>query len=233
MREAFQETSSPQKARSIERARIFSLRYPEAWQMMLRALGSEEASRLAQFTRNEIMTELRVRHRWSLQAIGEVFNLSRERVRQITPPIDGKGSTPAFGDNGSPPNQRELKEKLKGVFRQATRDPAAWNERGHLSRSWIVEQLGYKSDLSDLELLSPGGSKIEFILRHGLGLKTKHEMRSWAEKMYFERHMTYEEIARWLSRSLVPVATMTVHRTLTEFLDIDGYGTGRRPDRNI
>ncbi len=202
--------------------------------MMLRALGSEEAWRLAQFTRNEIMTELRVRHRWSLQAVGEMFDLSRERVRQLTPPIEGKGATPTFGDNGSNTlTQKEVREKLKTVFRQATRDPTAWNERGHLSRSWVVEQLGHDFESIDLDFRSPSGSKVEFILRHGLGLKTVHEMRSWAETMYFERHMTYEEIARWLSRSLVPVATMTVHRTLTEVLDIQGYGTGRRPDRNV
>ena len=55
--------------------------------------------------------------------------------------------------------------------------------------------------------------------------------RAWAEEMYFERCMTYDEIARWLSQRFVPVAAMTVHRAIAQDLNVGGYGTGRRADR--
>jgi hypothetical protein len=95
----------------------------------------------------------------------------------------------------------------------------------------VVNKLGYEPELPGLDFRSPAESKVEFILRYGLGLDTRAEMRAWIGQMYFERHMTYAEIATRLSETFIPVATMTVHRFVTGFLDREGYGGGTRSDR--
>jgi hypothetical protein len=56
-------------------------------------------------------------------------------------------------------------------------------------------------------------------------------MRRWLKRMYFERHMTYSDIADRLSERFVDIAPMTVHRFATGILGIDGYTRGSRPDR--
>jgi hypothetical protein len=204
--------------------------YPQAWRAIRELLGHEEALRLAQLRRNDAIKTLRVEHRWSLQAIGDLFDLSRERVRQLTPSIDGNGVTPDL-ENGTPSNPAMIRRDLEAAFRRAVRAPHAWNGRGQVSKSWVIEQLGYEPDLPDLDFRKLGDSKAEFILRHGLGLQTRRDMRAWLKEMYFERHMTYAEIARWLSKRFVSLAPMTVHRFATGILDIEGYGRGKRVDR--
>jgi hypothetical protein len=210
--------------------RSFLNKYPEAGQMMLEVLGYDDVLQLAHLARDEVMIELRVKHRWSLEAIGTLFGISRERVRQLTPRIEGAGETP-FGDNGNVSDPEIMRKELKGIFRRAVRDPEAWDGRGQLSKAWVVDQLGYEPDLPELNFRSPSESKMEFILRHGLSLETMEDMRAWAEDMYFKRHMTYKEIAAWISRQFIPVSTMTVHRTFTKVLDVQGFSTGLRPDR--
>jgi hypothetical protein len=120
---------------------------------------------------------------------------------------------------------------LKAVFHKAVRTPHAWNGRGQVSKPWIIKQLGYEPELPELDFRRLSDSKAEFILRHGLGLQDEEKMQAWLEEMYFEQHMTYAEIARWLSNRFVPLAPMTVHRFATDTLDIDGYGRGKRTDR--
>lgn len=230
------ERLKPRPARARQRsehtrAMSFSRKYPRAWRAMVKVLGRDEAVRLAQLTRNEAMTRLRVEHRWSLQAIGDLFDLSRERVRQLTPPIEGNGSTPVLSGNGKPSDPEVMREELERVFRRAAHTPSAWDGRGQVSKSWVIDRLGYEPDLPELDFRSPDGSKAEFILRYGLGLEDEADMRAWVERMYFERHMTYDEIARWLSKRFVPIAAMTVHRVITDVLDIKGYGRGQRTDR--
>ncbi len=220
--------SYTRKPFDFARTASFSIKYPEAWRTMLQALGREEALRLSQFKRNQIMEELRVKHRWTLQAIGEMFDLSRERVRQLTPPIEGPGSPPVLGDDGKPTDPRVMREELRHVFRRAARTPKAWDARGQLSKAWVVGQLGYEPDLPGLDFRNPGGSKTEFILRYGLGLESEEERHAWAEEMYLKRNMTYQEMACWLSHRFVPVTTMTVHRVITQYLGAQGYGTGPR-----
>jgi hypothetical protein len=207
----------------------FLERYPRAWEILRETLGPGEALRLAQLTRNEAMTALRVEHRWSLQAIGDLFRISRERVRQLTPPIDGNGTTPDPED--TPADPRVVTEDLHAVFRRAVCIPEAWNGRGQVSKSWVVEQLGYEPDLPNLDFRRLSDSKAEFILRHGLDLQTKQEMKAWLKEMYFDRHMTYAGISDWLSQRFVSVAPMTVHRFATGILDMDGYQRGKRDDR--
>jgi hypothetical protein len=205
--------------------------YPEAWRAVRDALGHGEAVRLAPLQRNEAITVLRVEHRWSLQAIADLFDLSRERVRQLTPTIPGNGKTPLLSGKGRPSDHEATNRELERVFRQAVRDPSAWNRRGQISKAWVVDRLGYAPNVPGLDFRRPAASKAEFIVRHGLGLDTKDEMRAWAEEMYFERHMTYGEIAAWLSERFVPVAAMTVHRFFTDVLCMEGYGRGIRDDR--
>lgn len=216
---------------SLARVASFFGEHPKAFRALLKTLGHDEAFRLARLTRDEIIAELRVKHRWTLQAIGDLFDLSRERVRQLTPPIDGTGKTPVISNPAGPSDPKVMKEELKRVFRRAVRDPRAWNARGQLSKAWVIDQLGYEPTLPELDFRNPGGPKTKFILRYGLDLQTRQEMRDWAEEMYFERCMTYDEIARWLSQRFVPVAAMTVHRVIAQDLDVGGYGTGRRADR--
>ena len=214
----------------VDRLLVFLDQYPQAWRVLQEVLGPKEALRLAQLRRNEAMTTLRVKHRWSLQAIGDLFDLSRERVRQITPSIPGNGTTPDPND-GKPSDPKTMRTELAAVFRKAVHTPEAWNGRGQVSKDWVIEQLGYEPELPELDFRKLGDSKAEFILQHGLELQTKQDMGLWLKEMYFERHMTYAEIAHWLSERFVSVAPMTVHRFATGILDIDGYGRGKRMDR--
>ena len=214
----------------VDRFLTFLDEYPQAWRVLQEMLGYEQALHLAQLQRNEAMATLRVKHRWSLQAIGDLFGLSRERVRQLTPSITGNGMTPD-PDNSKPSNPTTMRIEMAAVFRKAVRTPQAWNGRGQVSKDWVIEQLSYEPDLPGLDFRKLSDSKAEFILRHGLELQTKEEMRTWLEEMYFERHMTYAEIARWLSLKFVSVAPMTVHRFANDILDIAGYSRGKRVDR--
>lgn len=215
---------------NIERLSSFVNQYPRAWHMIRQMLGPDEAFRLTQLRRNKAITSLRVKHRWSLQAIGDLFDLSRERVRQLTPSIDGQGVTPDLHDD-RPRTPREVRRELKEAFRKVVRTPQAWNGRGQVSKPWVIDYLGYEPELPDLDFRRLSDSKAEFILRYGMGLGTREEMRAWFEEMYFERSMTYAEIARWLSQRFVSVAPMTVHRTATSVLGVEGYGRGKRTDR--
>lgn len=224
------QTSSGSAANFI-RVSPLPARYPEAWRAIRSALGQREAHQLAQLKRNEAMVRLRVKHRWSLQAIADLFGLSRERVRQLTPTIEGNGRTPVLSGSGKPFDLKAMREELENVFRQATRDPDAWDGRGQISKPWVVEKLGYEPDLPGFDFRSPADSKAGFILRYGLGLETKADMRSWVKEMYFGQRMTYGEIAARLSEAFVPVAAMTVHRFVTDVLDMEGYGRGTRNDR--
>jgi hypothetical protein len=187
-------------------------------------LSREEAARLAQCPRDQAMIELRVKHRWSLQAIGNLYGLSRERVRQITPPIEGTGVTPTF-DTESRPVPEQIEADLSRVLRQAVRSPDAWNARGGISKAWVVARLGY----------DPGehwnfrdARKVEMFLRCGLGLESREEMIEWANRMYYDEGMTYEDVTRWLSDEFVPVTVMSVYRFLTGELGFEGRRTGRR-----
>ena len=205
-------------------------RYPQAWQALRETLGPDEAVRLAQLRRNDAMVTLRVEHRWSLRAIGDLFDLSRERVRQLTPAIEGNGVTPDLED-GAPTDPGEIRRDLETAFCKAVRDPEAWNGRGQVSKPWVVEQLGYEPTLPGLDFRQLSDSKARFFLRYGLGLRTESAMRRWLRRMYFERKMTYGDIADWLSERFVNIAPMTVHRFVTGILGIDGYARGSRPDR--
>jgi hypothetical protein len=163
--------------------------------------------------------------------MADLFDLSRERVRQLTPTINGNGRTPLLGGNRRPSDQETVKHELENVFRQAAHDPEAWNCHGQVSKAWVVDRLGYEPNLSWLDFRRPANSKAEFILRYGLGLGTRAQMRAWFEEMHFDRHMVYGEIAAWLSDRFVPVATMTIHGFVTDVLDIEGYGRGTGNDR--
>ena len=94
----------------------------------------------------------------------------------------------------------------------------------------MVDYLGYEPDLPELDFRRLGDSKGTFMLKYGLGLETREEMRAWFDKMYFGRRMTYAEIARWLSQRFVSAATMTVHRTATTSPDFQGCRRGKRTD---
>ena len=205
-------------------------RYPQAWQALREILGQGEAVRLAQLQRNEAMTTLRVEHRWSLQPIGGIVDLSRERVRQLTPAIEGNGVTPDLEDSARK-DPEVIRRDLESAFRRAVHEPDAWNGRGQVSKPWVVDELGYEPTLPSLDFRHLSDSKARFLLRYGLGLRTESIIRCWLERMYFERHMSYADIARWLSARFVPIASMTVHRFATGILGIDGYTRGSRPDR--
>ncbi len=180
---------------------------------------------MAQCPRDQAMIELRVKHRWSLQAIGDLYGLSRERVRQVTPPIEGAGITPTFDEGQTRPLPEQVETDLAQVLRQAVRAPDAWNARGGISKAWVVERLGY--DPGDRWNFRDS-KKIEMFLLYGLGLESKEEMLRWAKRMYYDEGMTYEEVTGWLSDEFVPVTVMTVHRFLTGALGFEGYKVGRR-----
>ncbi len=189
-------------------------------------LSREEAARLAQCPRGQAMIELRVKHRWSLQAIGDLYGLSRERVRQVTSPIEGTGITPTFDEGQTRPLPEQVETDLAQVLRQAVRAPDAWNARGGISKAWAVERLGY--DPGDRWNFRDS-RKMEIFLRYGLGLESREEMLRWARGMYCDEGMTYyEEVTGWLSDEFVPVTVMTVHRFLTGELGFEGGKTGRR-----
>ncbi len=105
------------------------------------ALSLEEAARLVRCPRDQAMVELRVKHRWSLQAIGDLYGLSRERVRQVTPTIEGTGVTPTFSEGETRPVPEQVEADLSRAFRQAIRTPDAWNARGGICKAWVVELL--------------------------------------------------------------------------------------------
>jgi hypothetical protein len=175
-------------------------------------LGPEETQRLAQLPRDRIMSELRVKHRWTLQAIGDLFDISRERVRQITPQLDETGRSPfREAEKEKKPNTDAI---LQEILRSAIHTSDAWSSTsGRLSKSWVVERLGYDPEGVDFRTVC----KMEIILRYGLGLETKGEMRRWASEIH--RDKGYNEIAQWISREFIPVDTMTVHRFLKEIWD--------------
>ena len=226
-----QSTAEAPSAR-IDTSRLLAFlhRYPQAWQTLRETVGHDEAVRLAQLRRNDAMTSLRVEHRWSLQAIGDLFDLSRERVRQVTPAIEGVGATPDLEDV-APLDPQAVRRDLESLFKKAVHHPEAWNGRGQVSKPWVVSQLGYEPNLPGLDFRQLIDSKTRFLLRYGVGLRTEGAMRRWLRRMYFERHMTYADIANWLSGRFVDVAPMTVHRFATKILGIDGYARGSRPDR--
>jgi hypothetical protein len=206
-------------------------RYPRASRRLQQVLGPQEVRRLAKLTRNEIISQLRVKHRWSLAAIADLFDLSRERIRQLTPPIEGPGRTPSFESEGQARRDRaRVRRALRRVFRRAVRTPEAWNPVGRLSKRWVVEQLGYEPQLPELDFRSLDGSKVAFILRYGLGMESEGEMRAWARRMYVEHRMTFDQIAGWLSRRFVPISTMAVHRVITRDFGIESLGRGKRDD---
>ena len=191
-----------------------------AWQRMLNALGSKKAYELACLDRQEIITYLRVEKRWSLEAIARLFGLTRERIRQITPPGLWKEL-----------EVHELtEEELAPALRKAVYDKLAWHEHdggnGRLSVVWLAEELGISDRMAYGFTLTKGKHKFDSILRYGLGLDTKDAMLEWMNQKYYREGMPYSAIARLISSRFISVSTMHVYRRM-KALGFRGRSRGR------
>jgi hypothetical protein len=92
---------------------------------------------------------------------------------------------------GTQRDPAETRGDLLKVFRLADRDHSAWNGHGKVSKPSVVNKLGYDPRPPAIGFRSPAQSKVEFIVRHGMGLDTRSIMRAWFQAMYFDRRMTY------------------------------------------
>lgn len=193
----------------------FLREYRKAWETIKHDLGMDIAYQLAQLSRDDVIKQLRFTYKWSLQRIGNAFEMTGERVRQIT--RVSMRSIPACSE----PNL----DAIELILTLACRDREAWAENGMLKRSWLAEHLDPAS-LQELNLHSPMMSKFQLIMKYGLGLRTTQEqidqMNEWQRGPDYK---PYEEIARMLSSRFVSITVMTVYRGARK-IGYKGHSTG-------
>jgi len=140
------------------------------------------------------MTALRTEEGLTLERVGEIFGLTRERVCRITPP----------GICGSRDNEEHDPGLLYRALGKAVICEEAWSH-GKLSTGWMEKQIGYKPSGHELP------SKFLLILIYGLNLKTREEQLEWLNEQYYTDRRSYEDIAGKLSDDFIPIKKMTVY----------------------
>ena len=194
----------------------------DAWRRLRRLVGRDEAFELAHMPRNEAIYALRVRHGYTLASIGDVFGLTRERIRQLTPA-------------GLWAHRTELVDWVairKRVVQRAMTKRDAWKQ-GRISRAWVREQFG-EDVAKDWADVHRGMPKLEMILRYIVGLPDRDACLSWLNEQYYKSGKTYAELAQDLSsrRAGVSICTMSVHRNAAT-MGFSGYSQGRREDLDL
>jgi len=188
----------------------------ESWGRLRRLVGKDVAFKLAHGDRVFVMTALRVEHGYTLQVVGDVFGLTRERVRQLTPRAGRKYS-------GEGVDLESIREEVK---RRAVMDKGAWNVHGRISPGWIREHFG-REVADGIGDLHRDMTKLEMILCYRLDLGTREERLAWLHEQYYGKDLGYEEIARTLSRLGVPISTMAVCRN-AKAMGFSGFSIGKR-----
>jgi len=192
-----------EKEKEQREERSVILEYPEAYSTISKSLGSQSATEVCRNKRNDCMVILRKRFGWTLQRIADVFDISRERVRQLTPKAIWIAE-PRLNEGA-----------IERALVKAIRTPDAWNGiKGNLLKSWMEGELGYFT-AEDFSVKSV--SKVDLIMRYGLGLTTKEEQRErFHHWQWGPRYRPFEEIADAISKRFVPVSTMAVYRHSVE-----------------
>jgi hypothetical protein len=111
---------------------------------------------------------------YTLRMIGEVFDLSREWVRQLTPQGLWRRDTDAV----------DWEALAKRVAVAAVRHKEVWNTKGKIRQDWIIERFG--KDLATVV----GGiqhkiNKLQLILRFRLGMEDDRACLDWLHDTTF------------------------------------------------
>jgi len=196
---------------------------PGTWNRLLDAVGSKDAQRIASLGgRQEAMIALRVENGLSLKRIGEIFDLTRERIRQLTPPGIWKDKEP---------KGLFSQEEFGRVLGRAIYDKGAWTGRDgtSLSVSWLAKGLGV--DISEIYSIgiTKGLYKFDLMLQYGYELASKEEQIEWMNQKYYREGMPYSAIAAHLSKRFVYISTMNVYRRMNA-LGFRGRLVGRMSD---
>lgn len=194
-----------------------------SWYKMLKRFGSDRAYDLAQeyngLARNDIFEKLRSEQNLTLDDIGDLYGVTRERVRQLTE-VDGyqKGRAQAAREKHA---KEEYQRTLQAALHRAISTPDAWGKVG-LNAKWVIEKFG-------LIVHKPHEfSKLEVILKLGMGLETRADMIEWAQKRHIKEGYSYAALAKELSERFVPISTMGVYNGLRK-LGFRGRLRGRTP----
>jgi len=189
----------------------------DSWTQLKRLVGRDKALEYVGLPRDEIMQRLRVEHGHTLQSIADIFGLSRERVRQLTPAGLWHSSSALV----------DWDAITVRVIRLAVANKTAWTSKGRIRRGWVAERFGkdVAAHMPDAHL---GMNKLEMILRFRLNLADRAACLRWLNEQYFKQERGYAEIAKRLS-VYIPISTMCVHRNAAE-IGFQGYPVGRRPD---
>jgi len=202
----------------VDRAMPFITKHGgEAWSSLKHLIGREAALELVEMPRNDLLTYLRCEYGYTLQAIGDVFGISRERVRQLTPVgLWRADSTSVKWD-----------KIIARVARTAASDRAAWDKRGKITRPWVLSRFGedIARHLPDIHRTI---NKLEMILLYRVGLPNRAACLEWLNTEYFRKGQGYAEIAQRLSHYIY-ISTMCVYRD-AKALGFRGYSVGRRHD---
>lgn len=197
----------------------FMLAYPGTLNKLRKYLSTDRALELAEKGRDQVIVSLRIEHGWSLDQIAEIFGLTRERIRQLTP-------SGIWSKRYDLPGKTE-EEMVTEVLSMAVHTSEAWTRIGQLSKKWAIGHFGH--EYSELTLRRTIPKKFETILHYGLGLTTKESKLQWIRQKYYREGMPYRRIAELLSRDFINIATMAVYKGCVR-IGFKGHARGRRPD---
>lgn len=190
-----------------------------AWAKLRRLIGRDNAFMLAHKKRNEILIELRTEYGYTLEKIASIFDISRERVRQLTP----------AGLWRKQSNHVDWSDIINRVIESALGQKDAWSQKGRIKRSWIIDRFG-KDVAFHVGDAHRAMNKLDMVLHFKLGLKNKASRLAWLSEQYFKRNKGYAEIALDLSRLGIKITTMTIYRC-AKAMGFGGYQPGKRHDR--
>ena len=193
------------------------------WRNLLERFGSREAERMAKMGRQELMLYLRTEKHWTLEMVGDLLNLSRERIRQLTPPgLWEQEEKVVISD-----------DEFEKVLRKAARTPEAWHDSskgGGLSMDWMANEL--QVSIHAMLKYSEGpfatlGFKPMILLKYGMGLETEENVRAWYEEQYWTFANGFEALAKKIrNKTGVPIQTMSVWRYFRKDLRMSVRGRG-------
>lgn len=183
-----------------------------SWHRLVDTVGRSDALGLCHLPRDEILVALRVDHGLTLQKAGDIFGITRERVRQITP-------SGLWHKNSEMVNWDAIAER---VAHAAVRDKGAWSAKGVIKKRWIKEHFNEDIAVGVHSKIN----KLTMLLRWKLGLDTTEDQLRWLSEKYYDEGRSYADIAKLLSRKGIPISTMCVYRNAQE-IGFRGESTGR------